>query len=143
MEVGMREDTQNGTDIIVVPEQHLEDVVRRSYRYPLARGEGQVRVQDHVWPIVDVASWGLGLAVTDPEGIEPGAVLRGIVELEDRCFEVEMEVVHLSADVGEALRCGVIVRTEASAEYAAFVQDFLTRRRATLVEQEESDGRTA
>jgi hypothetical protein len=65
--------------------------------------------------------------------LEPGTVLEGArLEVEGRVFAMDVEVVHVSADVGEHLRCGLAV-VKAAEDFGPFVEEFITRRKAQIV----------
>lgn len=127
-----------GQELLLVAEPGPAEAVRGSYRVPVDPGEGWLRLGERTWPVLDVSPAGLGVAVDTPEGWEPGQTVAGVqLDLGGQTYPLDVEVVHVSADVGEYLRCGLAV-TRATDEYAAFVADFVARRKARLLAGEEA-----
>lgn len=126
-------DGTEGDELLFWAEEEPVDTVRGTYRVSLDAQEAWLRLGDQSWPVLDISRWGLGIALGDGPLLEPGMVLEGArLEVEGRVLAVDVEVVHVSADVGEHLRCGLAV-VKAAEDFGPFVEEFITRRKAQIV----------
>ncbi|BDV01142.1 hypothetical protein TDMWS_12270 [Thermodesulfomicrobium sp. WS] len=129
----VRVDGTEGDELLFWAEEEPVDAVRSTYRVPLDAQEAWLRLGEQSWPVLDISRWGLGIALEDGALLEPGMVLEGArLEVDGRTLAVDVEVVHVSADVGEHLRCGLAV-VRAAEEFGSFVEEFVTRRKARIV----------
>lgn len=126
-------DGTEGEELLFWGDEVPMDAVRTAYRVPLDAEEGRLRWEDQSWPVLDISRWGLGIAVEDQSLLDPGTVLEGaFLEVEGQVLVMDVEVVHLSADVGEYLRCGLAV-VKAPEDFGPFVEEFMARRKARIM----------
>ncbi len=125
-----------GQELLLWEDQAAVGAVRSAYRVPVAPGEGWLRVGEQDVPVLDVAASGLGVAVESVDGWEPGTRKEGAqLTLAGESFVLDLEVVHVSADVEDALRCGLTVR-HAPQGYGDFVENFVAQRKTQLLHPE-------
>lgn len=104
-----------------------EAVVRAVYRVPVSTGRIFCVIKDKEYPVLDVATFGLGLEVYDPWEFQVGAKMSGVrIIFPDRVFVVDAEIVHVSPHDGDKIVCGLRVMSSVDTDYAECMGRILT-----------------